>query len=187
MSFRLRRLVPLTLGVVLCSSSAAAQIQPYFGGGMLSPSGEFADYAKSGWMAFVGVQRPFMDPRCVIALTGFYGHAAHEGNLNDATNIPGLTVDLGYSLSTGRFRPYLRGGAGFLQHRYDPGDAPGESESETKFAFGAGAGIGTSVGSNTLFAGVHYTGAEDTNFMSFYVGFGLGGGAAPAFRPLIRR
>lgn len=187
MSLRLRSLVPLTLGVVLFSSSAGAQIQPYVGAGMLSPSGEFADYAKSGWLAFVGLQRPFMDPRCVIGLTGSYGHAAHEGDQNEATNIPGLTVDLGYALSTGRFSPYLRGGVGFIQHRYDPGDTGFDDESETKFAFGVGAGVATPLGGNTLFVGAHYTGAEDTNFMSFYIGFGLGRAAPPAFRPGIRQ
>lgn len=181
MSSSLSRVFAVALLVAVSAPSAQAQMQPYFGGGILSPSGEFADYAKAGWMVFGGVQRP-LGQAAVIGLTASYGHAPHEGDFNTATNIPGITLDIGRAFGTGRFMPYVRGGVGFIQHRFDAGDTGGENDSETKFAFGAGGGVTTAVGSNTMFAGVHYTGAEDTNFLSIYVGFGLGGRPSAALR-----
>ena len=168
----------------LSASNAGAQIQPYVGAGILSPSGDFAEYAQSGWLVFAGAQKPLgMSQRAVGGITVIYGHADHEGPGSTGTNIPGVTVDFGYALTAGgRFTPYVRGGVGFIQHRFDPGDTGLEDDSETKFAFGVGGGISTALGSNTLFVGAHHTGAEDTNFLSFYVGFGLGGGAPTMMR-----
>ena len=179
-----RGLALLAVFGTLGATSARAQIQPNFGGGILSPSGDFADYAKSGWLVFAGADKPIgTSQRAVAGIGVFYGHASHEGPGNTATNIPGATVDFGYALTAGgKFTPYVRGGVGFLQHRFDAGDTGADSDSETKFAFGGGGGVATAVGSNLLFIGAHYIGAEDTNFLTFYVGFGLGGGAPSMLR-----
>jgi hypothetical protein len=180
----LRSLALVLVVSVLAAPTARAQIQPYFGAGFLSPTGDFGEYANAGWAAFVGAQKPIgMSQRSVIGVTVIYGHAPHEGDLNEATNIPGVAVEFGYALTTAaRFTPYLRGGVGFIQHRYDPGDTGFDDESETKFAIGVGGGVSTTLGGNTLFGGAHYNIAEDTNFLTIYVGFGLGSAAPPMLR-----
>lgn len=172
--------VALLVSVAGSDAGAQSSIEPYVGVGMISPSGDFGDYAETGLAVFAGFNRRMpANPRMTWGLTVFYGQADHEGSFGESTSLPGLFGEVGYALSTGSVVPYVRGSLGFLQHRYDAGDTGFEDESETNLAYGVGAGLAKAFGSRSLFGGVHFTGG-DTQFLTFYAGFGFGGASAPA-------
>ena len=101
-------------------------------------------------------------------------------------------MDFGYAFgvtSPGRIKPYVRGGIGAIQHRYDPGNSSADDESETKLGAAVGAGINIMMGPISPFVGAHFvTGGSDTQFYTVYVGLSFGGApAAAAAKRIFRR
>ncbi|HSA57517.1 MAG TPA: outer membrane beta-barrel protein [Gemmatimonadaceae bacterium] len=175
----LRLAVPVVLSLVVPITAAPAQqrLQPHVGVGALLPMGDLGDYGKTGYLLFAGADLPLpANPRVTIGATLFYGHTEHEGGLNEATNIPGITADVGYALvAAGSIIPYVRGSIGFLQHRYDAGDTGFDDESESSLAFGGGGGLALPRGSLVFFGGAHYLVADGTDFVNAYFGLSFGG------------
>jgi hypothetical protein len=159
-------------------ATASAQVGFFIGAGALMPMGDFGDYANTGFLVVGGVSIPTANQRVGIDLMAFYGRASHDGDFNEATNIPGAAAGLTYMLSSGgSVMPYVSVMAGALQHRYDPGDSGAEEEEETQVMFGGGAGLAIPLSSMMLFLDARYAHTEDTAFLSLSVGLGFGGGS----------
>ncbi len=155
---------------------AQSKVGYFVGAGLLSPSGNFADYAKGGWMGAAGLSVPLGQSRWSLEPTLFYGHAAHEGNDGDASNIVGGAMGFGYALGSDGVIPYLSAISGMLQHRFDGGNTGPDPAPDTQVLLGVGGGLGVALGGTTLFLDARYTHAENTRFMTFTVGLGFGGG-----------
>jgi hypothetical protein len=185
----------LAVAVAALPESARAQ-NPTFhvGGGIAMGVGDLDEGTEMGWMGFAGVDMPLKSwPGLGVGATASYAHIPYEGDADDATNIPALLVELSYlvgATSPSPLKFYLRGGAGVLQHRYDPGNSNADDESETKAGFGAGVGFLYARPGITPFAGVHLiSGGSDTGYYTVYAGISIGGSSstASAIRRMIRR
>jgi hypothetical protein len=191
----LHSLLALAVAAAVPAVPLGAQNLSFFlGGGGAFPTGELKDDgAETGWIGFAGVGLPIRSvPGAFVGVTGIYAHIPYEGDLDDATNIPGLFADVGYvfgATSPTRIKPYMRFGVGVLQHRYELEGYGGEGESETKLGGAVGAGLNFVMQSVTPFVGAHFvTGGSDTSFFAAYLGFAFGGGGAGASRaPSLRR
>ena len=181
-------LAALVVAAAVSAVPAQAQLMPFVGGGAAIPMGDLKDFdATTGWLVFGGVDMPIKSvPGAAIGVSGIYAHIPYDGDADDATNIPGGFLDVAYlfgATTPNPLKPYIRFGAGVIQHRYDPGNLGGDTESETKAAGAIGAGINYVMKSVTPFAGVHFiTGGSDTSFLAIYGGLAFGGGGGASAR-----
>ncbi len=139
----MRRVFLGTLALILSITltPGTARAQGFVGAGLTTPSGDYGDYAKTGWAVNAGF-RPWMsaDERASVWVEGLFGSNKHEGSSGDKTNLFGGFVSGTYSLTAGASaNPYVIGSAGYLVHSYKPGTGTGDSEGAV--AFGGGAGV----------------------------------------------
>lgn len=157
---------------------AQAQIGTRFliGGGVQIPTGDFAQYAKTGWHALGGVE--FSPPLSPVGfrVDGFYGRSSHEGTTGEATNLYGGLGSVVYHIGAGPARPYVLGSAGFAVHGYDAGSSLLSDQSEGKFTWGGGVGFNLALGGLNAFAeGRYLARGSETQFIPLVVGLTFGG------------
>lgn len=173
-------LVALVVAATVPLAPVGAQNLNFFvGGGPAFGTGDLGDNTGTGWIGFAGAGVPITSvPGAIIGLTGFYAHIPYNPG-DDATNIPGLFADLGYvfgATSPTRIKPYIRFGAGVMQHRYSTDGGYSSDDSETKAGGAIGAGLNFVMPSVTPFVGAHFvTGGSDTSFFAVYGGLAFGG------------
>jgi hypothetical protein len=129
----------LALGLALAAAPLNAQ---FFAGAYATlPSGDYGEYAKTGWMAEAGYGfwRSANDRLAVWGAVG-YGSNSHEGDADDKTNLLSGQAEVTYSLMAGGDGAYLIGTLGYLRHTYSPGNDAFDSVSEGGISFGGGAG-----------------------------------------------
>lgn len=129
----------LALGVALGAAPLPAQ---FFAGAYATlPSGDFADYAKTGWMAEAGYGFwQGANDRLTLWGAAGYGSNSHEGSAGDKTNLLTVAAEATYSLTASESGAYLIGTLGYMRHTYSPGNDAFDSESEGGISFGGGAG-----------------------------------------------
>ncbi len=178
-----RKLLPLVALVVAAAAPmaplGAQNVTAFFGGGAVFGTGDLSDGTGTGWFGFAGVGVPITSvPGAEVGLTGIYAHIPYNPG-DDATNIPGLFADVAYifgATSQSPIKPYIRFGAGVIQHRFSTGGSYSSDDSETKAAGAIGAGINYLMPSVTPFVGAHFvTGGSDTSFYTVYAGLAFGG------------
>jgi opacity protein-like surface antigen len=170
-------------------SLEAQMIIPFLGGGFAKWLSDLSEDTDIGWIGFGGVDYTIASvPGLSVGAVASYTHIPYSGDGGDATNIPALFGELGYTVgatTANMIKPYIRGGVGIMQHRYDPGDLPVDDESETKAGVSIGAGLNFVMQSVSPFIGAHFiTGGSDTSFFAVYGGiaFGGSGGHTMTFR-----
>ncbi|MGI9044527.1 MAG: outer membrane protein [Gemmatimonadaceae bacterium] len=179
-------LAALVVAVALSSGSIQAQgLSFHLGGGIAMGAGDLSDNTETGWMGFAGLDTPIASlPGLGIGATASYAHIPYEGELDDATNISALLAELSYLIgatSSSPFKPYVRGGIGAVQHKYDSDYSNGDSDSETKVGFGAGAGILYAMRQVSPFIGAHFiSSGSETSYYTVYAGISIGGGGGTA-------
>ena len=157
-------------------SQADAQTSLYISGGATFPTGEYGEYAKTGWMAAGGVMFGIGSPGLSAGVDLFYGQNNHESISEESSSKTtpwGAMAAILYNfIPDGGAQPYVFGGAGVLTHRFS---TEGFSESETKFGYQLGAGVGFPIGGTTqLYAEGRYMGSSGTNFFALLGGFAFG-------------
>lgn len=158
----------------------------YIAGGATFPTGDFGDYAKTGWMAAGGIV--FNDIGTAglgLGVEGFYGENKHKYediDLSDSkTNPYGIMGIAVYNFDTGgSVQPYVFGGAGWMAHKYTE-DFEGVTDTETGSGFGyqLGVGVGFDLSESVeLFGEGRYMGGTgdvvDTKFFGLFAGFAFG-------------
>lgn len=141
----MRRVMLGTLALILSITltPTVAKAQGFIGAGATLPSGDYGDYAKTGWAVNAGF-RPWMsaDERAALWVEGLFASNKHEGSSGDKTNLFGGFASGTYGLTTGgTATPYIIGSVGYLVHSYKPGTSGAGSESEGGLGFGGGAGV----------------------------------------------
>ena len=149
---------------------AQAQTTLYIGAGASFPTGDFGDYADTGWMGVGGAVFGLGDSGFGVGGEVFYGqnnHAVEGVDLNSKTTPYGIMAIADYSFgSPDGLQPYLFGGLGLLVRR---SSADGfESDSESQFGYQFGAGLGFNFG---LFIEGRYMGSEDTQYFGALAGW----------------
>ena len=132
----------LVAALTLVTASASAQF--YVAGYATLPSGDYGDFAKTGWMAEGGVKLlSSSNKRLGVYVSGGYGQNNGEDQIAfdvKYTSIIGLG-QVTYNLTTeGSTMPYLIGSAGYWSLKEDVTDIANETNGG--FAWGGGAGIG---------------------------------------------
>jgi hypothetical protein len=153
----------------------------HVGGGGAKGTQDLDNGTDTGWIGFAGADYLIGSvPGLSVGVTGSYTHIPWSG-VDAATNIPAAFAELGYLIgatSASPIKPYLRGGVGVLQHRFEADGYGGDTESETRFGGAVGAGLNWMMGSVTPFVGIHYvTSGSSTSFATAYIGLGFGGGS----------
>ena len=185
MKRKLLSLVALVVAAAVTATPMSAQNVVFFvGGGPVFGMQDLSEDTGTGWIGFAGVGVPIKSvPGAEVGVTGIYAHIPYDPG-DDATNVPGGFLDVGYVLgitSPSRIKPYVRFGAGVVQHRYSASGGYGSDESETKAAGSIGAGLNFMMKSVTPFVGAHFvTGGSDTSFLAAYLGLAFGGGGSSA-------
>ncbi len=150
-------------------SGANAQAVIYVSGGGSFPTGDFGDFAKTGWMAAAGVLFDVGAEGVGVGVEGFYGQNNHETE-GDKTNPYGAMAIIDYVFDTGSNAvPYVFGGAGLLVHRYSSDVFDTESDSQFGYQFGGGIGFGVSENVTAYVEG-RYMGSSDTKFIGALAG-----------------
>ncbi len=198
-----RRLSVLAVAVAFIGlslpSTAQAQWTFYVAGGATFPTGDFGNYANTGWMGIAGALFDIQDG-ISLGVEGFYGQNNHEENLlttsriadpanfavvgssaaADKTNPYGFMGTLTYMFGMdGSVKPYVFGGAGILWHKYTADTTIGDlnaTDSGFAYEFGGGVAFGLSP-STSLFAEGRYmagTGDADTKMWGIFGGFAFG-------------
>ena len=175
----MRGFVGAALLLVTAASAQAQSPVLFLGGGATIPSGEFGDYAKTGWMANAGVMFPVGGKGFMVGAEGMYGSNKHdfEGDKTNLTALNGvLLYRFGDMAKTGF---YLVGTGGAMSHSYKSEEFPEDEDSDWKFAWSGGAGVDIPFGgSKSFWVEGRYMARSDTKFIAILAGIaiGLGGG-----------
>ena len=162
---------------VMAPAPTAAQITVGIGGAATIPTGDYGDYANTGWMGSVGITAPVGSSGLGVAVDGFYGSNNHSDIDGDKTNLLGVTGSLGYAIATGgSMMPYVFGSLGFMKHSYKSDTYPDLEDSVSGLAFGGGAGVSFPLGSiNGNVQGTYLMGSGDIDGTQFFaIGAGIG-------------
>ena len=112
----------------------------FAGGGVTIPTGDYGDFANTGWMAFGGVLSPVGTQGLSIGAEGFFGSNGYDvtegkSNLYGALALGGLT----FGAEGAAASPFVFGGLGFMTHSAEP--AIGADVSESGVALAGGGGV----------------------------------------------
>jgi hypothetical protein len=132
----------LALAITLGTTSASAQF--FVGAGATLPSGDYGDYAKTGWLVNAGVEAwRSASGKLAIFAEGLFGSNSHDDVDGDKTNIYGGLGSVTYGLGSqdASMSPYLIGSAGYLVHQYKSTEFAEFEGSDGGVAFGGGAGL----------------------------------------------
>lgn len=171
----------VVITMIASSHDAAAQrrLVPFAGGGLAKGMGDLSDDTGNGWVVYGGVAIPLgTNPGLSLAVTASYARVPYNGTFDEATNIPALLGEVGYTFlasSPSIVKPYLRAGGGVMFRRYDPGSTAFRETSEGKLAFSGGGGLQLLVSSLSVFAGAHIVSDPDAGYMAFHGGLAFPG------------
>jgi hypothetical protein len=133
----------LALGITLVSAPVSAQLD--VGAYASLPSGDYADFAKTGWMAEAGYGFwKSSNDRLTLWVSGSYGSNSWDddglidgGKTNIMMGLGSVTYNITSNPDTG---PYLLGHIGYLNAKNSADDL--DFEGEGGLAFGGGLGYG---------------------------------------------
>jgi len=179
-------------------TQAEAQWTLYVEGGATFPSGDFSDYAKTGWMGIGGFVFD-VSGGLSLGVEGFYGSNSHDdydfdttGSIlsganfsavgsaaaSDKTDLYGFMGTLSYFFHVGgNIQPYAFGGLGMMWHSFKSDLFENESESAFAYELGAGVSFGLSE-SMSIFGEGRYMAAtgdiSDTKLFGIFAGLAFG-------------
>ena len=119
---------------------AQAQTTLYIGAGASFPTGDFGEFADTGWMGVGGVLFGIGDSGFNVGGEVFYGqNNSKESLFNTKTTPYGIMAIADYTFGQpDKIQPYVFGGLGLMVHRFSGDNFDSESESGFGYQFGAG-------------------------------------------------
>jgi Outer membrane protein beta-barrel domain len=167
------------MALVVAAGPASAQgIRWGVGAGLLMPMGNYGDADKLGFTGGLGGTYNLPGGVGIRAEVSYGTTSEKSGVTAHKTKILGGMASVVYSFASAGPKPYVMGGLGLSNVKFDP--ATGADVSETKVAFGFGAGIALPLGTggNRLFAETRYTSVSTSgsslNFLPIVVGISFG-------------
>ena len=146
---------PGWLAAVLAALSApaesSAQAAIHIAAGVTVPTGEYSEYAKSGWITQAGYSAPVGEAGLALGGEVFFGRNNHEPPPDENKSyLYGATGIVRYAYGdTDEVYPFVFGMAGLLAESFRSDAQPGLNGSAAKLAVGAGAGVGFPAGDMT--------------------------------------
>lgn len=150
------------------------------GGGVLLPTGDYGKADKLGWLAGADATYWLLGAPIGIRADVQYSQTSEKSGVAAHTSkiIGGLAEAVyAFGQKKDQIRPYIMGGIGYYNVKFDP--AVGSSVSESKIGFGGGAGLAFKLGLGTRFfvdgkfVSVATTGGS-TTFFPIRAGFRFG-------------
>jgi len=173
-------ILPVICAALDTPTDARAQ-SIWWGAGVTFPSGDYSEYAKTGYLGVAGLSFPVGPEGLAVIGEGFFGQNSHDLD-GDKTypwgGMAGLLYDLAPA-NVGGF--YFFAQAGVMVHKYSSDTSEGSSD--TGLGFGGGAGYGFPLGNTELFLeGRYMQGSFDAGGTGFFgvvggVALSLGGGS----------
>jgi hypothetical protein len=165
-------------------ADSSAQAAIAVGGGITFPTGDYGDYANTGWLAHAGVGFPVGDAGLSVGAAGYFGANNHEPPPDgDKTNLYGGVGFAQYNIGDAEaMSPFVFGMAGLMVHDYKSDSQPSLEGSDTGFAAGGGAGLTVPLGGVAGFVEAWYLvgffdgGNTNLGGVTAGVQFALGGG-----------
>lgn len=146
----------LTLAFALCTPYGADAQSVFVAAGATIPTGDYGDYAKTGWGASVGALLPVGTAGVALGARGFYGSNNHDVD-GEKTNLFGGMAMVNYSFQTGtQLTPFVSGQFGFMSHQFKTDDPNLEEGTESGAAFALGGGLGFPLGGVQGFVAAAY-------------------------------
>jgi hypothetical protein len=168
-------LAVLAAGLLVAAQPGAAQWTVGAGASAIIPTGDFGDYAKTGWGVAGTLGRAINEDLSFVAV-GSYGTNDHDdaGDPGAKTNLIGFSGNLVYYFGDATARPFIFGGAGVLGHQYKSDNFPDEESTDWNAAFNGGAGLSFPLGSlGGYVLGNYVYGLGDEKTTYFAVGGGI--------------
>lgn len=119
-----------------------------FGGGATVPVGDYADFAKTGWMGGAAFGVALGEKGAFLEFVGFYGRNDYDDTSGDVTALYGGTANVGLMSRGEAARVYGSVGGGFQVHHYSPGSSTGGGSDNDGQPM-ANAAVGVSFGRGT--------------------------------------
>ncbi|MGD2046254.1 MAG: outer membrane beta-barrel protein [Gemmatimonadota bacterium] len=174
--------VAVAFAAMAAPGQASAQVTVGIGGAATIPTGDYGDFANTGWMGAVGVTVPVGESGLGVGATGVYGSNGHdEAVVPGTTDLLGALAHVGFSFATGgSMTPYVVGNLGFLQHKWKVDGV--DDVTDSGLAFGGAAGLMFPLGSVVGRVQASYLiGSGDIDGTDFFgigagIGIPLGGG-----------
>lgn len=182
MSIRGVAVLALCVAMVSVSSRTDAQARITVAAGASIPTGDYGEYAKTGYIGTAGVMFNVGEKGLSVGGVGVFGSNSHSDIDGDKTNLIGVLGSVSYRLGDAeKTGVFVLGNVGFLQHSYKSDMFPSEEGSSSGVAFGGGAGVHMPMGTKSLYVMARFITAsienETTSFIPVQVGvsFPIGG------------
>ncbi|MES2124446.1 MAG: outer membrane beta-barrel protein [Gemmatimonadota bacterium] len=153
----------LTLGLALAAKPAAAQV--FIGAGITSPSSDFGDGYKTGWIVNAGF-RPWMseNKRASVWLEGIYGANKAKGGVDATADVYGAFGSVTYSLTAdAAANPYVIGSVGYMKSKVKVGGTSYTGDG----ALGFGGGLGLTFSKKFYVEGRYLTASKNGGTTAF--------------------
>src|SRR5262245_49707928 len=166
----------LTAAVVVVGAAPLSGQKFHVGGGVTMPSGDYGNFAKTGYLAIAGLTFDIPAAPIAVRVDGMYGANTHDGGLDEKTSIYGGMANAVWGFLPGSpLQPYAIGGLGYLSHDYDPGSSGSSADVEWAMVWGVGGGVNFALGGLGLFAEGRYLDRDGTAFLALLAGLRFGG------------
>ena len=170
MQFRRGLMVLSTLVAIGGAREVSGQASLLVSGGASLPMGDYADYAKTGYVAAVGLMFKVGEKGLSVGAQGLYGGNSHSDYDGDKTTLLGALGTVAYRLGDpAKPGVSLVGNIGMLQHKYSSDQFPDEEGSSSGVAFGGGAAFMVPRGNMNLYAAVRYLTASIDGYSTSFV------------------
>ncbi len=157
----------LSAALMLWAPGVTAQVMIGAGGSVTFPTGDFADFANTGWLAGAGISFGVGgDVPVSVGASGYFGSNNHEPPPDgDKTNVYGAVAGVSYAFGDPEaVSPFIGAFVGFLTHSFKSDSQPQLEVSDSGLALGGQAGIGFPLGGVAGFVqGFYLTGTGDVD------------------------
>lgn len=138
----MKRTIAIMVALAMLGIAGARDVSAqgiFVGGGATIPTGDYGDFANTGWMAYAGVISPVGTQGLSIGAEGYYGGNGYEATdgsskLYGALALAGLT----FGPADAAASPFVYGGVGFMSHSAEIGTT---DVTESGVAVSGGAGV----------------------------------------------
>jgi hypothetical protein len=164
------RYLAVAAGIAVAPAGLAAQASFFVAGGVVMPTGDYGDFATTGYGAMGGLNLSLPALPVNARVEALYLYNGHDDAIDEgSTSLYGGMASATYAFM-GPTGLYLVGGVGYMNHYYNA-PSGGTSEGEWDFTWGIGGGINF----GKLFGEVRYMTRGDTKFIPIMVGIRFGG------------
>ena len=165
--------------VALAGGVHAQHVRLSVGGGVIVPTGDYADADQAGWHVLGKLDLAIPKSPVGLRIDGVYGRSSHRSGVDGTATLTGGLVDIVWHVPMGApiVKPYLLAGGG-VYHVETSIPSVSFSTSQTNFTLAGGVGVSFEAGPMRLFVEGRYVSVRassgSTNFVPVTAGITMG-------------